>query len=120
MKRRPKPEPDLTEGERPPCGFLWKVDNEDGHLYSDSCACGLAYGDHPRYREAMRQTIAADRGAGGLRKQIEKALAERIAINERAWPLKTGVLRENGHSRRYLLDGEAIDFDDSSAGETDN
>ncbi len=93
MKRRPKPEPALAEGERPPCGFQWKTDPEDGHLFSAGCACGLPYADHPRYREAMRRVIASEVGAGDLRKQIDRALAERIPVRQRM-PVRTGTHRE--------------------------
>ena len=66
----------------------------------------------------MREAIAGEVPASALRKQIEKALAERIEVNEKVWPLHTGVLRENGHTgrRRHLLDGMAIEEDDEPTG----
>jgi hypothetical protein len=108
MKRRPKPEPVLADGERPPCGFLWHADPDDGHLFSAGCACALPYVDHERFREIWRTMAAAEVDIEAIRRQLDRALADGVQVRQRV-PLRTGVLHENGKPRRYLLDGEAIE-----------
>ncbi len=103
MKRRPKPEPVLAEGERPPCGFQWKTDAEDGHVFAAGCACGLSDFEHQRYRSAMRSTILAEREENGMRQVVEQALAAAIPVRQRM-RIRTGTLVENGRKRRYVLD----------------
>jgi hypothetical protein len=115
MKRRPKPEPALAKGERPPCGFLWQVNPDDGHLFSADCACGRPYSEHERYREAMRRGLAHEKAEAVLiRIQLDRALARAIPVRQRT-PMQTGTLTANGHMRRYLLDGEAIDANEPEA-----
>jgi|ERR1700730_1012768 len=110
MRRREKPKPALGPGEHPPCGFQWQEDADDGHVFATGCACGLPFAEHPRYVEAMRRAIAEEAGTG-LRRTIECALARRIQVNERTWPLKVNPLPSNG-KRRIQIDDESIELDE--------
>jgi hypothetical protein len=116
MRRKPNPPPLEPADVERPCGFRWFLGDGDcecdrHYRHTHGCNCGKPDYQHERFIQLRRKMAAEEARTEVTRKHLNRARANPNQVNQRAWPLRTNVIAENGQRRRYQLDGETIDFD---------